>query len=91
MILHCVVVLNNPDNTTIVQPSVWTTNGVLASTLPNHRLVFNSTTGAFTDLMITNVTLEDDNTVYTCTDNGGTITSSVVLNVTGTYIHSYIL
>ena len=45
--------------------------------------MFNFTTGGFTDLVITNVTLEDDNTVYTCTAIGSTITSSVVLNVTG--------
>ena len=54
--------------------------------IPNHRLVFNSTTGAFTDLVITDVTLEDNNAVYTCTALGATITSSVVLNVAGTYI-----
>ena len=53
------------------------------TTIPNHRVVFNSTTGTFTDLVITNVTLEDDNTVYNCAATGATITSSVVLNVTG--------
>ena len=83
--LQCVIVLNLNDNTTIVQPSVWTRNGILATTIPNHRLVFNSTTGGFTDLVITDVTLADNNTVYACTDNGATITSSVVLNVTGNY------
>ena len=84
MTLQCVIVLINPnDNTTIVQPSVRIRSGVLATTIPNHRLVFNSTTGGFTDLVITNVTLADDNTVYTCTDTGGTITSNVVLSVTG--------
>ena len=83
MTLQCVIVLINPnDNTTTVQPSVWTRNGVLATTIQNHRQVFNSTTRTFTDLVITNVTLADNNTVYTCTDNGATITSSVVLNVT---------
>ena len=81
--LQCVIVLISADNTTTVQSSVWTRDGTLATTLPNHRLMFNSTTGGFTDLMITNVTLEDDNTVYTCSASGSTITSSVVLNVTG--------
>ena len=52
-------------------------------TLPNHNQVFNSTTGGFTDLVITNVTLEDDNIVYSCTATGATISSSVVLNVIG--------
>ena len=80
--LQCVIVLIS-DNTTTVQSSAWTRDGTLATTLPNHRLMFNSTTGGFTDLVITNVTLEDDNTVYNCADTGATITSSVVLNVTG--------
>ena len=88
VILQCVILLII-DNATTVQPSVWTRNGVLATAITNHRLVFNSTTGGFTDLVITNVTLADDNTVYTCTDTSVTITSSVVLNVTGIYICTY--
>ena len=94
--LQCVVVLNNPDNTVTVQPTVWSRNinGMITpvTTIPNHRVVFNSTTGVFTDLVITNVTLEDDNTEYTCTATGATITSNVVLNVIGnmhTCEHSY--
>ena len=85
--LLCVIVLNNPDNTVTVQPTVWSRNinGMLTpvTTIPNHRVVFNSTTGGFTDLVITNVTLEDDNSVYSCTTVGVNIVSSVVLNVTG--------
>ena len=85
--LQCVVVINNPDNTVTVQPTFWSRNisGILTpiTAIPNHRVVFNSTTGVFTDLVITNVTLEDNNTVYSCTAVGATITSSVVLNVTG--------
>ena len=53
--------------------------------ISNHRVVFNSTNRAFTDLVITNVTLDDNNTVYNCGATGATITSSVVLNVTGSY------
>ena len=97
--LQCVIVLNNPDNTVTVQPTVWSRNingmitAITAQTpIPNHRQVFNSTTGGFTDLVITNVTLEDDNTVYSCSATGATITSSVVLNVTGNMCnceHSY--
>ena len=86
MTLQCVIVFISPnDNATIVQPSVWIRNGLLANAIPNHRLVFNSTTGGLTDLVITNVTLADNNTVYTCTDTIATIASSVVLNVTGNY------
>ena len=55
--------------------------------IPNHNVVLNSTTGVPTDLVITNVTLEDDNTVYTCNSTDHNITSSVVLNVSGKYVH----
>ena len=53
--------------------------------IPNHNQnsILNSTTGGFTDLVITDVTLEDDNTVYTCNSSDDSITSSVVLNVLG--------
>ena len=89
----CYNVKLHADNTTTVRDSVWTIapDGIPAASLPNHRLVINSITGAFTDLVITNVTLEDNNTVYTCSDgNGITITSSVVLNVTGNNIHTHV-
>ena len=89
--LQCVVAINNPDNTVIVQPTVWSRDGMSVQVtnasgyflISNHNIMFNSTTGGFTDLVITNVTLEDDNTVYTCTATGASITSSVVLSVTG--------
>ena len=82
--LQCLIVLIIADNT-IVQSSLWTRapHETLATTLPNHRVVRNANTGALSDLVITNVTLEDDNTVYTCANGNGAITSSVVLNVTG--------
>ena len=89
--LQCVVVYINPDNTVTVQSTVWSRDGMPIEVtnasgyffIPNHNLTFNSITGGFTDLVVTNVTLEDDNTVYTCTATGTPITSSVVLNVTG--------
>ena len=101
MTLQCVIVQTNPDNTTTVQNTVWSRNGMpvrVTNTsgsffIPNHNVVFNPTAGAFTDLVITDVTLEDDNIAYTCTAAGTTITSSVVLNVTGKlYIrtHKYV-
>ena len=88
--LQCVIVLNNPDNTTAVQPSVWEKDGVSVTTLSNHNVIFNSTTGGFTDLVITNVTLGDNNAVYTCTATGSTITSSIVLNVIGKYTCAHV-
>ena len=89
--LQCVVVFIITDNTVVVQPNVWSrdempievTNTSGHFLIPNHNPTFNSTTGGFTDLVITNVTLEDDNTVYTCSATGTPIASSVVLNVTG--------
>ena len=84
--LQCRVVFNDqPRN------SVWYRNGTLVGVgvngfTPNYNQTYNSTTGIFTDLVITNVTLENDNSVYTCSSNDGGITSSVVLNVSGKYI-----
>ena len=94
MTLQCVVVFTSADNATVtVQSNLWSRNisGVITTVfpqtpIPNHRLVINSTTGAFTDLVITNVTLEDNNAVYSCSAAGVAITSSVVLNVTSTYV-----
>ena len=91
MTLQCVIIQINPDNRTTVQNAVWTRNGMPVQVanasgnffIPNHSIVFNSTTGAITDLVITDVTLDDDNTVYTCTATGASITSSIVLNVSG--------
>ena len=90
VILQCVIAFTRDDNTTFVQPAVWSRNGVPVqmtnvsgtSYLLNHNQPFNATTGGFTDLVITNVTLEDDNTMYTCTATGASISKSVVLNVT---------
>jgi len=64
---------------------MWRRNGTLVDTniLTNHQIFFNSTYNANTDLVITNVSLEDDNTEYECTAENSDITSSIVLNVTG--------
>ena len=83
--------MNNPNNTTTVQSTVWSRDGMSVQVtntnesflIPNHDIRFNFTTGGFTDLVITNVTMENNNTVYTGTATSATITSSVVLNVTG--------
>ena len=89
--LQCVIVRINPDNTTIVIDSAWSRDGmpvIVTNTsgnffIPNHNPTFNSTTGGSTDLVITNVTLDDNNTPYTCTATNAPIISSIVLNVTG--------
>ena len=94
--LQCVIILTNPDNRTFVQPAMWSRNGMSVqlangSFIPNHRTEFNLTTGGFTDLVITDVILGDNNTVYSCSATGAPITSSVVLNVTGKkYVHTYV-
>ena len=63
----------------------WRRNGTLVDTnvLTGHQIKFNSTYNANTDLVITNVGPEDDNTEYECTVQNSNITSSIVLNVTG--------
>ena len=78
--LQCVILRNGVP----VDP-VWRRNGTLIDTnvLTNHPIVFNSAYNANTDLVITNVSLEDDNTVYECTAGYIVITSSIVLSVTG--------
>ena len=98
MTLQCVIMQTNPDNSTAVQNAVWSRNRMPVQVtntngsflIPNHSIQFNSTTGAFTDLVITDVTLEDDNTVYTCTATVANFASSVVLNVSGKlYIYTH--
>ena len=92
MTLQCVIIQTNPDNTTAVQNTVWNRNGMpvrVTNTsgsffIPNHTTQFNSTTGGFTDLVITDIRLEDDNSVYSCSAVAASIASSVVLNVSGT-------
>ena len=81
--LQCRILFNgNPQN------AVWYRNGTpvrvgINDFIPNHNQIINSTTGATTDLVITDVTLEDDNTVYSCNSIDNNITSSVELNVLG--------
>ena len=80
--LQCRIVFNgNPQN------AEWYRNGILVRVgndfIPNHNQILNSTTGALTDLVIGDVMLEDDNTVYSCSSTNDAITSSVVLNVSG--------
>ena len=81
--LQCRIVFNG----NLQRDSVWYRNRtpvrVGNNFIPNHNQILNSTTGAFTDLVITDVTLENDNTVYTCNSTDNSITSSVVLNVSG--------
>ena len=66
---------------------MWYRNGTAVRLgndfIPNHSQILNSTTGVFTDLVITNVILEDNNTVYICTSSGNGVMCSVVLNVSG--------
>ena len=72
-----------------VRHSVWFRNGTAVRVgndfIPNHFI--NFTNGYFTDLVITDVTMADNNTVYTCNSIDDSITSSVVLNVSGMYVH----
>ena len=80
MTLQCRIVFNGS-----VRSSVWFRNGTAVrvgnNIIPNHYI--NSTNGFVTDLVITDVTMADNNTVYSCSNIDGSITSSVVLNVSG--------
>ena len=74
--------------------SVWYRNGTPVRVgndfIPNHNQIFNSTIGVPTELVITDITLGDDNAVYTCNSTDDSITSSVVLNVLGKlYVCTY--
>ena len=65
--LQCVILFHGK-----TRPSVWTRNGTLVvmNVPSNHQLIYN---GDFTDLLITNVGLDDDNTEYQCTATGSDI------------------
>ena len=78
--LQCVILRNG-----VAVDPLWRRNGTLVDTnvLTNHQIVFNSAYNAITDLVITNVTLEDDNIKYECSDRNRNINSLLVLNVTG--------
>ena len=82
--LQCRVVFNDS-----LRSSVWFRNGTAVrvgkNIMPNHFI--NSTNGFSTDLVITDVTMADNNTVYNCSNIEYSITSSVVLNVSGKYVH----
>ena len=84
VILKCVIISTANNKTTPIS-SIWTISPdrKLAIDLPNHRVMLNSSTDVFNNLVITDVRLEDDNTTYNCGDLDNTISSSVVLNVTG--------
>ena len=86
MTLHCVILRDGRP-----LDILWRRNGTIVdpNVLTNHDIVFNSTFNAFTDLVITDVTLQVSNVQYTCSDNANNINSSVVLNVTGRVIRKY--
>ena len=78
--LQCVILRDG-----VAVDSVWRRSGTFVDTnvLIDHRIVYNSTYRANTDLVISNVGLEDDSTEYECSVQNSYITSSIVLNVTG--------
>ena len=84
--LQCVIIFTSASNVVTKQAIVWNrNNGESVTNKTNHNQLHDPDTGKASDLVITNVRLEDDNTVYTCTAPGSNITSSVVLNVTGKF------
>ena len=87
--LQCVIIFTSSGGTVTVQTTEWSRNGMSATDIPNHNQLNDPDTGVLSDLVITNIRLEDDNTVYTCTASGSGITSSVMLNVIGKF-HLYV-
>ena len=98
--LQCVIIFTSASDVVTVQSTVWSRNGMSVIEavnssgifyIPNHNQLRDPDTGLLSDLVITNVRLEDNNTVYTCTASGSGITSSVMLNVTGKlYLYLYV-
>ena len=84
-------IIYRPGN--IVQSNVWSRNGMPVrlsngSFIPNHNQTFNYTIGEFTDLVITDVRLEDNSTWYSCTADGLPHIGTTGLFVTGKrYVH----
>ena len=82
--LQCRVMFNG-----VAVPGSWRRDGTPIddnNTLSNHFIVpFNSTGEGLTDLIITNVNLTDNNTVYSCTFVILT-PDSVTLHVAGMYV-----
>ena len=78
--LQCVI-----DRNGVAVDPEWRRNGSLvdSNVLTDHQIEFNSVYNANTDLVITTVGLEDDNTEYECSVQNSNIISSIVLNVTG--------
>ena len=95
MTLQCVIIFTSASDVVTVQTTIWSRNemAVIETVnssgtfyISNHSQPINPDTGLpSNDLVITNVRLDDDNTVYTCTATGSGITSSVMLNVIGIY------
>ena len=91
MTLQCVIIFTSASDVVTVQSTVWSRNGLSVINIPNHNQLLDPDTGVPSDLVIINVRLGDDNTVYTCTATGSSINSSVVLNVIGKlYLYLYV-
>ena len=95
--LQCVIIFTSSGGVVTVQPTVWRRNGmeVIETVnssgtfyIPNHSQLVDPVTGVQSDLVITNVRLEDDNTNYSCSAANTDITSFVMLNVIGIYIRA---
>ena len=93
--LQCVIIFTSSGGLVTSQATIWTRNGmpVIETVnssgtfyIPNHSQLVDPVTGLASDLVITNVTLEDDNANYSCTAATTDIASSVMLNVIGTYL-----
>ena len=81
--LYCPIILYSPSST-------WSRDGshIIATNSnetynSNYDIVFNQTTGAFSDLIITNAWIELDNTLLSCGNVGTNIIFNIEIAVEG--------
>ena len=82
----------------VIANAVWTRDGVIITDSTPHHTLLRTQHGlqpVVTGLIVDNVTLDDNNTVYSCTTDGAPdeFISNVTLNVLRSkytsYVHSY--
>ena len=84
LILYCPIILYSPSSTWNSNGSqIVVTNSTEMENSSSYDIVFNQTTGAFSDLIITNAWLELDNALFSCGNIGTNIIYSVEITVQG--------
>jgi len=88
LILYCPIILYSPVSMWSSDGSeIFVNNSNETENSFSYDIVFNQTTGAFSDLVITNAQLELDNTIISCGNVGTNIVYYVEIIVEGKYLH----